>query len=88
MKMTKVSYWKVTGPFKIGECVTVRRRDYVLEDMEPYVTKQGADSSLLHWRGQCQTCGGRFSFKTGRARFYPYANCERHRPYAKGVGGG
>ena len=30
MKMTKVSYWKVTGPFKISECVTVRRRDYVL----------------------------------------------------------
>ena len=88
MKITQVNYWKVTGPFKIGECVTVRRRDYVLEDMEPYVTKGGADSSLLHWRGQCQTCGGRFSFKTGRTRFQPYANCERHRPYAKGVGDG
>ena len=31
MKMTKVSYWKVTDPFKIGECVTVMGRDYVLE---------------------------------------------------------
>jgi hypothetical protein len=88
MKIIKVSNWRVTGPLKIGDCVTVMGRDYILEKLEPYVTKRGGESSPLHWHGQCQTCGGEFSFKSGRVRFYPYANCETHRPNAKGVGVG
>jgi hypothetical protein len=85
MKVSKESFWKIKSPHVIGESVTVRGRDYVLKTTEPYIDKHGGKPNLLHWRGNCNTCGAAFSFVTGHSRFKPQATCEFHRPARKGV---
>lgn len=73
MKISKQSFWKVKGPYEIGEGVTVMGRKYVLEEMEPYTNQRGINSCLLHWRGTCNACGATFTFITSRSRFNPLA---------------
>jgi hypothetical protein len=83
MQILKESFWKIKGPYVIDESVTVRGRDYVLKATEPYINKHGGKSNLLHWCGNCNTCGATFSFVTSQSRFKPLATCEAHRQMEK-----
>ena len=79
MEMIKASHWTVRGPIETGKRVSIQSRDYLLLRTEPYTTKFGYPSELLTWQGHCVVCGNKFTFKTGRSKFFPTASCKKHR---------
>jgi hypothetical protein len=80
MKAEKTYSWKIKGPFQIGGIIYPQGREYQLVAVDDYTTKFGRASNLLTWKGICTKCGEGFQFQSGKSKFHPYANCERHRP--------
>lgn len=48
----------------LGTIVFRYGQRYMLDEVEPYVRKDGEASTLLRWRSTCADCGAPFDFRT------------------------
>ncbi len=53
-----------------GDSITQTTRrgahPYTLAEITPHVTRKGAATFILHWRGDCARCGTEFTVTSGR----------------------
>jgi hypothetical protein len=88
MRVEKETSWRVRGPVKIGDVISIRVRKYKIVNVEPYYSKTGSRTKLITWLGTCVVCGYEFHFQSG-AKFWPTATCPEHRGQApRGKNGG
>jgi hypothetical protein len=54
---------------------------YELVGRVPHTCRDGRQTELLVWRGECARCGAPFEFGTpaGAAKFSPNRRCQRHK---------
>lgn len=51
---------------------------YVVIAAREHITREGAASMKITWRGRCATCGGSFDFSTGPKVYNMRRRCRQH----------
>ena len=77
-----MSEHRITGDWKVGDTIIVSQRQpqaYECIGSKPYTRRDGTESAILTWQGECSNCGEPYTFTRGRFCFEHVANCQRCR---------
>ena len=71
---------------KIGTTRIVKSQRFVLVGKRPYVRKDGTDSEITTWEGECLICGTPYTQGGGAngIHTWPLRTCEQHRGRGNG----
>jgi hypothetical protein len=64
---------------RLRERAGLRVYEYRLASITSYLRKDGKQSAVLHWTGECAVCGVTFACTTGRAPSGLPRTCAAHR---------
>ncbi len=63
----------------VGSAITVNGQRFDVLDIEPYVTKAGAQSQVVIWKSECLDCGEGFTEKLSVLKWPQARRCHLHR---------
>ncbi|QOV95252.1 hypothetical protein [Novosphingobium sp. ES2-1] len=83
--MRKTNLITLSGVAPVGLSIEVNGQRFDLIGHEPYLTKDGATTTLMLWQAECATCGEGFTTTAAPNRWPERRRCDLHTRPGKAV---